>query len=547
MVGLYIRLSRLDDDLDEYKQVSNSVENQRKLLTEFLDEVPDLRTEETEEFVDDGWSGTNFQRPAFQRMLAQIKKRTITTVIVKDFSRFGRNYVECADYLEKLFPFLGTRFISVADNYDTGRRNEDKQIEVAMKNIVNSYYSQDLSKKITSTFNMKRQKGEFFFCPPFGYIKDEKHPGKILIDEEAAEIVRYIFKLACDGRRISDIARLLNSENIPTRAAYNRLHGVKGKGTSLEKSEYAAWTGTKVRQILTDEQYIGTYVGQKTKRVVTGMSKTVRVTDSEKIPNNHPAIVDTEIFEKAQELFTRAKGKHSEEKRYQLKSKVVCGNCGYNMAYSDNVYEDCYFYCNHTGQTGNHVGCPTERFPEELLNARVFTQLKSWMMLLEAACGSVDEAEQKRWEGLRLLGDEGEALQDELKSRQKKKMELYESYSDGQISREEFMEQKEALAGEINSIKAELDKLHEREAKLRKTRNRRKPELDDLMENVKLFENETRLTCKMADTFVEKVTVYDKWCIEITWKCEDLVEKALSEAAEAEEIIVAVEAERKAG
>ncbi len=523
MVGLYIRLSRLDDDLDEYKQISNSVENQRKLLTEFLDEVPDLRTEDTEEFIDDGWSGANFQRPAFQRMLAQIKKRTITTVIVKDFSRFGRNYVECADYLEKLFPFLGTRFIAVADNYDSGRKDEDRQMEVAMKNIVNSYYSQDLSKKITSTFDMKREKGEFFFNAPFGYIKDEKHPGKILIDEEAAVIVRRIFALACGGRGKTDIAKILNRENVPTAAAYNREHRIRGKLSSLEKSEYAAWTATKVRNILTNETYMGTYVSQKSKHAVTGMKKSVKVEDAKRIPNNHPAIVDAKTFEKAQCTATRSKHRYKDERRYQLKSKVVCGNCGYNMAYSDNIYEDCYFYCNHTGQTGNHVGCPTERFPEEILNARVFTQLKSWMMMLEAACGSVDEAEQKRWEGLRLLGDEGETLQAEFKTLQSKKLELYESYSDGELNKEDFKEQKEKLAAEMDSIRDELNKLHEREAKLRKMRNRRKPELDDLMENVKLFENEKRLTCKMADTFVEKVTVYDKWCIEITWKCEDLV------------------------
>ncbi|MCD7740849.1 MAG: recombinase family protein [Ruminococcus sp.] len=523
MVGLYIRLSRLDDDLDEYKQISNSVENQRKLLTEFLDEVPDLRTEDTEEFIDDGWSGTNFQRPAFQRMLALIKKRTVTTVIVKDFSRFGRNYVECADYLEKLFPFLGVRFISVADNYDSGRKDEDRQMEVAMKNIVNSYYSQDLSKKITSTFDMKREKGEFFLNVPFGYIKDPSHPGKVLIDDEAAEIVRRIFFLACKGYRQCDIAKALNRDNIPTKAAYNRNHGIKGKEYSKEKNENAAWTGTKVRQILIDEQYIGTYIGQKSRRVVAGMRKCVKIDDSSKIPNNHPAIVDKETFEEAQKIFTKGPVKHGVEKRYQLRSKVICGNCGYSMSYQDNIYEDCYFYCSHTMQTGNRVGCSNERIPEELLNARVFTQLKSWMMLLEAACGSVDEAEQKRWEGLRLLSDEGESLQAEFKAIQNRKLELYESYSDGEVSKEEFKEQKEKLAAEMDSIREELNKLHEREAKLRKMRNRRKPELDDLMENVKLFENEKRLTCKMADTFVEKVTVYDKWCIEITWKCEDLV------------------------
>ncbi|MCD7889661.1 MAG: recombinase family protein [Oscillospiraceae bacterium] len=547
MVGLYIRLSRLDDDLDEYKQVSNSVENQRRLLNEYLEELPDLRGEDVEEFIDDGYSGTNFQRPAFQRMLALIKKRVVTTVIVKDFSRFGRNYVECADYLEKLFPFLGTRFISVSDNYDSGKQNEDRQIEVAMKNIVNSYYSQDLSRKVTTTFDMKRERGEIFFNVPFGYVKDMKHKGKVLIDEEAAEIVRLVFSLACDGKQVSEIAKILNKENIPTIASYNERNKMRGKMVSPEKSEYAAWTGTKVRNILLNEFYTGTYISQRRKQVIAGMKKTVEVRNPVKIPNNHPAIISVETFEKAQEIFKSRQSKYAVGRRYPLKSKVFCGNCGYAMAYRDNVYDECYFYCNHTMETGNNDGCSDERIMEEFLGARVLTQLKSWMMLLEVACGNVDEAEQKRWEGIRILSDEAENLQAEFKTLQSKKLELYESYSDGQISKEEFSTQKEKLSAEIDSIRVELNKLHEKEAKLRKTRNRRKPELDDLMESVRLFENENRLTCKMADTFIEKVTVYDKWCIEITWKCEDLVEKALSDVAEAEKVVSEVGVEKMVG
>ncbi|MCD8107320.1 MAG: recombinase family protein [Oscillospiraceae bacterium] len=537
MVGLYIRLSFADDDLNERKQVSDSVENQRKLLNEYLQELPDLRTEETEEFIDDGYSGTNFQRPAFQRMLALIKKRVVTTVIVKDFSRFGRNYVECADYLEKLFPFLGTRFISVADNYDSGRQNEDRQMEVAMKNIVNSYYSQDLSRKVIATLDMKRERGEIFFNVPFGYFKDEKHKGKVLIDDEAAKIVRHIFSLACEGRQLGDIAKILNKEDVPTIATYNVEHNVSGKMTPIEKSDYAAWTNAKVRNVLKNEFYAGTYISQRRKQVIAGMKKTVEVRDPMKIPNNHPAIVDTETFWKAQEIFRTKKVNPNSSRRYPLKSKVFCGNCGYAMAYHDNVHDDCLFYCNQVLQTGNNVGCSEDRLPEELLNARVFTQLKSWMMLLETACGNVDEAEQKRWQGLRFLNDEAEKLQTEFKALQSKKLEFYESYSDGQIDKETFADQKEKLSAEIDSIRDELNKLHEKESKLRKTRNQRKPELDALMENVRLFENETHLTCTMADVFVEKVIVYDKWCIEITWKCEDLVEKALNEAGEVEEIV----------
>lgn len=277
------------------------------------------------------------------------------------------------------------------------------------------------------------------------------------------------------------------------------------------------------------------------------MKKTVEVRNPVKIPNNHPAIISVETFEKAQEIFKSRQSKYAVGRRYPLKSKVFCGNCGYAMAYRDNVYDECYFYCNHTMETGNNDGCSDERIMEEFLGARVLTQLKSWMMLLEVACGNVDEAEQKRWEGIRILSDEAENLQAEFKTLQSKKLELYESYSDGQISKEEFSTQKEKLSAEIDSIRVELNKLHEKEAKLRKTRNRRKPELDDLMESVRLFENENRLTCKMADTFIEKVTVYDKWCIEITWKCEDLVEKALSDVAEAEKVVSEVGVEKMVG
>ncbi len=524
MVAFYIRLSRLDDDLDEYRRMSNSVENQRKLLSEYVKEIPDLRTEDTEEFIDDGYSGTNFQRPAFQRMLGLIKKRTVTTVVVKDFSRFGRNYVECADYLEKLFPFLGTRFISVADNYDSGRKDEDRQIEVAMKNIVNSYYSQDLSRKITSTFNMKREKGEFFFNVPFGYLKDEDCPGNVVIDEEAAEIVRHIFSLACEGWKTGMIAKILNRENVLTVAAYNRLHKIRGKKSSREKSEYAAWTSSKVAHILKNEVYMGTYISQKTKRTTAGIKKSVAVRNSEKIPDNHPTIVSGDTFEKAQEIFTVTLQKPQEDRCYQLKSKIFCGNCGYAMAYQCNIYDDCFFYCNHKAQTGLSDGCPDERFSEELINERVFIRLRSWMKALEAAYGDAAEAEEKRLEALRLLNDEEALLRAALSDIEAEKLRSYERYGDCEISPDDFMIEKQKLIEEAGSVRAELDRLHEKESKLRTLRNRRKPELDDFMESIRLFDNEPRLTCKMAEVFIDRVTVYDKWHIEIEWKCEDVVE-----------------------
>ncbi len=529
MIALYIRLSRSDYDLNEYKHQSNSVENQRKLLNDFLEEMPDLRDEYAEEFIDDGKSGTDFHRPAFQKMLALIKKGKISTVIVKDFSRFGRNYIECADYLETLFPFLGVRFISVTDGYDSGSCSKDRQLEAAVKNIVNSYYSQDLSQKITSTFQLKREKGEFFFNPPFGYVKDENSPGKILIDEEAAVIVRKIFSLACEGKGTGSIAKILNKESIPTMAAYNKARKIKGKQSFKEKSPCAAWTGSKIRAILKNEVYAGTYVCRKSRRIAPGLSKSISVKSSEKIPNNHPSVVSPEIFQKAQAIFKPPKQVKNEYKLYDLRSKVVCGSCGYMMSYCENIYEDCCFYCAHTIQTGLYSGCPCERFSEDLLNSRVFIRLKQWIFFLEAAWGKAEEAEEKRRLSLMYINEEKQILNSELFEKQEKKLIIYESFCDGEISREDFLSRKTKLSEEIVSIRAWLESLNKKEKSLKKLKNRRKPELDCLMEKAVLFENEKKLTRTMAEAFIEKVTVFDRWHIEITWVGEKIVKEALKE------------------
>lgn len=527
MVAFYIRLSRQDDDFDEAKRQSNSVENQRRLLKEYFEESPELRQEDSCEFIDDGFSGTNFQRPAFQQMLSLIKKRTVNTVIVKDFSRFGRNYVECADYLEKLFPFLGTRFISILDNYDSGRQ-EDSGIDFAMKNIVNSFYSQDLSRKVTSTFDLKRENGEFFFGAPFGYLKDEIHPGKILIDPKAAAVVRRIFTLACEGWKSCDIAKILNCEGVPTVAAYNRENKIKGKSGASKNSDFAAWTGTKVASILKNEVYSGTYISQKRKRMVAGSKKSSPVANPFKIPDNHPAIVNPEEFSKAQEIFTK-RAEPPKSRRYQLKSKVYCGNCGYAMTYQDNVHEECFFRCSHSGETGLRTGCPEERFPEELLNEAVFRRLRQWMMFLNAAIGHAEEAERSRQECLRLLEEESAELRHSLDDLESAKLSLYESYCVGEISREKLFEEKESMSKELDSLKNSLATIHEKESRLRTLRNRYKPELDDMLESVRLYENEPHLTCKMAEVFVDRVIIYNKWQIEIEWKSEETVRRAISE------------------
>jgi len=237
MIAVYMRLSQEDGDVnlqvrnvgasadksmksDTTKSESDSIVNQRTLLYDFIDEHPDLKSYEIEEFVDDGFSGTNFNRPAFRRMLTAVKKKMVYAVIVKDFSRFGRDYIEVGDYIERFFPFMGVRFLSVADGYDSGRgkANDDRQLEIAMKNIINSYYSRDLSIKIRSTFQNKFE--NFEVCGanvPFGFVKQN---GTMVKEPGSAAIVEEIFKLALQGKRPNAIALTLNEQNIPTRVLF---------------------------------------------------------------------------------------------------------------------------------------------------------------------------------------------------------------------------------------------------------------------------------------------------------------------------------------
>lgn len=212
-IGKYIRLSLADRDVmkKENKTESESIAHQRDLIQRYIDSHADLKGCEVREFYDDGYSGTNFNRPAFERLLEQIRKGEVDCVIVKDFSRFGRDYIEMGDYLERIFPYLGVRFISVNDGYDSrDYKGTTGGLDVALKNIVYDFYSKDLSVKVTTAKRAKMKRGEYIGGHvPYGLLRnpDDKH--KLINDPEAAAVVREIFEAAIGGMKISDIARML--------------------------------------------------------------------------------------------------------------------------------------------------------------------------------------------------------------------------------------------------------------------------------------------------------------------------------------------------
>jgi DNA invertase Pin-like site-specific DNA recombinase len=222
-VAIYLRLSLEDVDLrtNKAKDESNSISAQRQLIERHLDQNPELRDLPRLEFCDDGYSGTNFDRPQFSKMIELVKKGEISCIVVKDLSRFGRDYIEVGDYLEHIFPFLGIRVKAINDHYDSKKHSGTTiGMDIAFKNLIYDYYSKDLSKKVRSSMGMKQKQGKYVNCVLYGYKRSPSEKHQMVIDEVTAPIVRRVFMEIIAGRTATEVAKGLNEDGIPTPAAY---------------------------------------------------------------------------------------------------------------------------------------------------------------------------------------------------------------------------------------------------------------------------------------------------------------------------------------
>lgn len=249
--AIYLRLSREDGDVAEgSKLVSNSISNQKALIMDFLKSHTEIKVHSV--YADDGYSGVNFDRPDFQRMLEDIRKGTINCVIVKDLSRFGRNYIEAGRYIEKIFPMLGVRFIAITDNYDSmaAAGGYGSDMVVPFKNLINDAYCRDISIKIRSHLEMKRKKGEYIGAfAVYGYLKDERNKNQLIIDEYAAGVVRDIFAMKLCGLNQQTIADRLNNDGILSPMEYKKSIGINLE-TTFKKGTQAKWSYNAVLRIL---------------------------------------------------------------------------------------------------------------------------------------------------------------------------------------------------------------------------------------------------------------------------------------------------------
>lgn len=326
----YLRLSIEDGD----KAESNSIGNQRELIRDFVAERPELHL--VGEYADDGYTGTNFERPGFTQMMEDIKSGKINCIIVKDLSRLGRNYIEMGKYLEQIFPMMGIRFIAINDNYDNANTesSDSDSIVVPFKNLLNDSYCRDISIKVRSQLDIKRRKGEFIGgYAMYGYCKDERNKSRLVVDEYAAEIVRSIYRRKLEGMSAKVIAEQLNSEGVLAPSEYKRLCGLNYH-SGFKAGTHAKWQAIQVLRILKNEVYTGTMVQGKRQKINYKIKKIRDVEESGwiKVPNMHEAIIPQKLFDTVQEVLKLDTCASKGQQTVNLFSGMVrCGGCGQNM------------------------------------------------------------------------------------------------------------------------------------------------------------------------------------------------------------------------
>ena len=479
-IGIYIRLSMADEDTGYgSKAESDSIGNQRMLINRFLDNHPELSHCQRSEFADDGYTGTNFHRPQFTQMMEKVKRGEINLICVKDFSRFSRDYIETGNYLECTFPFMGVRFISINDGYDS-----------------------DDYKGTTGGLEV------------------------LAVDPEAADVIRRIFREALEGSNTSQIARSLNDDGIPTPGQYFKSkHPDKKKFSNM--SEKISWETVMVYNILKNLVYTGTLVSRKMKSYGVGSKKRV-VNEPIIVEGTHEAIISKEDFELAQKVI-RGGGRNPTRKQhdYPLKGLVRCGNCKRAMTRRKNKAGIRYFQCIHSVNNGN-TDCPIGRsFPEMDIEKVVFHALTQFLALAQKEAIQNREVGDLRKSAIKECADKIRTLQKQNEQHKASKLRLYEKYAAGSITKEAYIQQKAAADVKIAENDGAIQRSHERMKELDSETACSDEKLDAVCEQ---YADCKALTYELTHAFISAVYIYDLDNIEIVWKFKDFLTTSEGEA-----------------
>lgn len=534
--ALYIRLSREDGDKTE----SFSVTSQRAILGEYLKLHPDI--ELFDYYVDDGWSGTSFERPDFSRMMQDIYEGKVNCVIVKDLSRFGRNYSDAGHYLDDIFVRLRVRFIALNNGIDTASDSMNaatRCISVGVTNVINESLAATTSVNVRGTLNVNRMQGKFIGSfATYGYMKlpDDHH--RLIIDEEAAQTVRMIFEKFVSGESILGITRELNEAGIPNPSMYKQIKGFNYKHPAGGIND-GLWPDSSVRRILKNEMYIGNMVQGKN-TTVSYKIKQCRAIPREEwivVENTHEAIIAREIFEKAQELFKLRTRKPPDKKELDLFAGLVrCADCQRIMNKKTNKHsygEYRYYRCS-TAKKMKKGACTNHTIRIDKLEETVLVFLQKMVEVAaeyEVILERINSGEKRKSK----CGNIRKTLEAEIAERDKclgMLTELYTDWKNGIITQTEYISIRQSLSEKAELLEAAIGNLEKTAAEYEKG-------VDGENQFVSTFRDLgtiEKLTRPLLTGLIESILVHEGGDITINLRCRDAFAEASEYIAVNEEI-----------
>ena len=536
-VAIYLRLSKEDGDLlrsSGNKNESNSISNQRQLIYHFMKNHPEL--ELYDEYKDDGVSGSTFDRADFQRMMDDIEAGKVNCVIVKDQSRFGRDYIEVGKYKEKIFPQMGVRFITINEGYDSFSASSSDDMAFTINSFVHDFYIRDISTKIRTNLATKMKNGDYISSfAVFGYAKDPDNKNKLVVDPYAAGVVRDIFSWKIDGLSPNSIAQKLNNLGVPSPSEYKKLQGLK-YNTGFQSEKKSPWSHVTVRRILKNEIYIGVTIQGKSTSPNYKTKKRIHTDECDwyRVEGTHEAIISVRDFKIVQELLRE--DTHSFDADGTTPAyggRIFCGDCGapavrktHRLSNKRVVYYSC------GAHKKDKYFCSKHTIREDVLDKVVFETIRQQIVLLL----DVDEALQKyealSWEKHKLRRIEDNiAIQNEIVQKNSMlRLGIYEDFKSGLLDRAEYDTLKAELTDRINEATTSIEYLSSEKREIEEGITKQQSWISQFRQ----YENITEITRNMVIHLIERINVFEDSVVEIIFRHQDQIREILEYVDERE-------------
>lgn len=520
--AVYARLST--EDLNE-----DTLDNQIYLLKSFVGEKTDMVLVDI--YADNGFSGTNFERPEFTRLMNDVKTGKVNCIVVKDLSRLGRNYIETGNLIENVFPFLNVRFIAVTDNFDTNEGGGVENMVASFKNLVNDVYAKDISRKIITAFRTKQKNGEYIgLVAPYGYLKSAENKNKFVIDEKTAPAVKKIFELYAGGYGLDRIARIMNESDYDCPRKYRYSIGI----TKSDRYKNSKWGRTTINTILTNRAYIGDMVQGKVKQELCN-NIVMHYTNKDDwivVEGTHEAIIERNLFFEVQDILEKKKTeqavrrKNSKSREYKeenlLIGRIKCGCCGKSMNLAQNVRGNSIsrsYYCSGYKELREAVCTNKNRINKSSVESKVLESIKKCIFNnIDESSLSLEIADKNTQDIKKRMVQ----IERAIRQTNSKIADLYKDVSDGLIDENDyllmktkFLNDKKQLEREEKLLSDNMKKTSDSAGKLRAA------------DYLKKCKKAKKLDRKMVESFIELVTINDDKSIEITFSCCDEILRKL--------------------